>query len=158
MYSNQLYNKQTLMSVSDVLSSKQDNVHLELYSSALHKFKTDMKLTDSMFSFTEQQNISSYFWIPTYVLVTQLDYPYKKCSYSLEKYWDYYDYNTSYNSIAIDPDYEIEDYDFIKGKAKLRSKHTNETMMVDFNSVDNLQKNEDFYRENYIFLTKEING
>ena len=42
MYSNQLYNKQTLMSVSDVLSSKQDNVHLELYSSALHKFKNDM--------------------------------------------------------------------------------------------------------------------
>ena len=142
-YTNQILNN---IGVDDVLNSKEENIHRELFNNALSKFKLENKYSDEDYIFTEYRTSKDYLQ-PSKVIVISKISPYTKHSFDLTKYWDNYKFNKNYERIDNEEEnLEIVDLFYSSAKALIRNKYTGEEFKVDFKQCKNIPYSEDWYK------------
>lgn len=142
-YTNQILNN---VGVYDVLSSKEESIHKELFNNALSKFKLENNYSDKEYSFVEHR-VSNDYLQPSKVVVIGKMFPYKRTSFDLSKYWDKYKFNKKYERINNeDESLEIIEMLYTSGKALIRNKYTGEEFKIDFKECDNVPYSEDWFR------------
>ena len=142
-YTNQILNN---VGVYDVLSSKEENIHKELFNNALSKFKLENNYSDKEYSFVEHR-VSNDYLQPSKVVVIGKMFPYKRTSFDLSKYWDNYKFNKKYERIDNeDESLEIIEMLYASGKALIRNKYTGEEFKIDFKECDNIPYSEDWFK------------
>lgn len=142
-YTNQILNN---IGVDDVLNSKEENIHRELFNNALSKFKLENKYSDKEYIFTEYRTSKDYLQ-PSKVVVISKKSPYTKRSFDLTKYWDNYKFNKNYERIDNEEEnLEIVDMFYSSAKALIRNKYTGEEFKVDFKQCNNIPYSEDWYK------------
>lgn len=142
-YSNQLINE---ISVDNILSSKEEKIHLELFNNALAKLKQEKSYNDEEYLFIEVRNSTDYLE-PSKVLVIHKIYPYKKTTEDLKDYWGKYNFVKQYERIDTeDESLEIIDMIYTSGKAIVVNKYTGEKFKLDFDKCKNIPYSEDWYR------------
>ena len=142
-YTNQILNNN---GVSDVLSSKEENIHKELFNNALSKFKLEHNYSDKEYSFVEYRESNEYLKRKTRIVIAKM-FPYKRTSFDLSKYWDNYKFNKKYEEIDNeDKSLEIIEMIYTSGKALVRNKYTGEEFTIDFKQCDNIPYSEDWFK------------
>lgn len=142
-YTNQILNN---VGVSDVLSSKEENIHKELFNNALSKFKLEHNYSDKEYSFVEYRESNDYLKPSTVIVIAKM-FPYKRTSFDLSKYWDNYKFNKKYEEINNeDKSLEIIEMLYTSGKALVRNKYTGEEFTIDFKQCDNIPYSEDWFK------------
>ena len=142
-YTNQILNN---VGVYDVLSSKEENIHKELFNNALSKFKLKHNYSDTEYSFVEHR-VSNDYLQPSKVVVIGKMFPYKRTSFDLSEYWDNYKFNKKYERIDNeDESLEIIEMLYTSGKALIRNKYTGEEFKIDFKECNNVPYSEDWFR------------
>ena len=142
-YTNQILNN---VGVSDVLSSKEENIHKELFNNALSKFKLEHNYSDKEYSFVEYRESNDYLKPSTVIVIAKM-FPYKRTSFDLSKYWDNYKFNKKYEEIDNeDKSLEIIEMLYTYGKALVRNKYTGEEFTIDFKQCDNIPYSEDWFK------------
>lgn len=142
-YTNQILNN---IGVDDVLNSKEENIHRELFNNALSKFKLENKYSDKEYIFTEYRTSKDYLQ-PSKVIVISKIFPYTKRSFDLTKYWDNYKFNKNYERIDNEEEnLEIVDMFYSSAKALIRNKYTGEEFKVDFKQCKNIPYSEDWFK------------
>ena len=160
--------------VSDYVSNKYDYIHEILYLNALKGLYEDLKQKyendnnqDYPFSefkdFLSKNNIieikKKEYFLPSMVVIRSKSFPYVEKKYSLDDYWNAYQFmknikkeNTILYPEDIKNDAEMIYADYVKGKAKMRSKSTGEEYWISFEfichdtpiSLDELSLNKTF--------------
>lgn len=143
-YTNQILNNN--VSVSNVLNSKEEKIHNELFNNALYKFKSENNYSDNSYSFIEHR-ISTDYLQPSEVVVVSKIFPYKRISKNLAKYWDNYKFTKKYDRIDNeDESLEIIEMFYTSGEALIKNKYTGEEFKIDFNKCTNIPFSEDWFR------------
>lgn len=131
--------------VSDYISDKYDNIHKQLYNHAIKKLIKKLNISEEElkinYRLIEIKNIEYY--KPSKVIIKKLSYPFEIKKYSLDEYWDNYEFieeNKDLEQYWFDED-SIKDaeliyIDYIKGKGKFRSKFTQKEFWVDFKFIN----------------------
>lgn len=142
-YTNQILNN---VGVHDVLSSKEEKIHNELFNNALSKFKLANNYSDDEYSFIEYR-VSNDYLQPSNIVVVSKIFPYTRTSYNLSKYWDNYEFTKKYDRIDNeDESLEIIEMFYTSGKALIKNKYTGEEFTLDFNKCTNIPFSEDWFR------------
>ena len=123
IYSNQLTSNKA-MTVSDIATSRYDNVHKQMYTLALAKYKEEVNIDEDEYRFLEIPG--TYYDSPSLVQVIYKKPPYNKSIVDLTPFWtpSVYTNRFSYKS-TNEINYnncEIIYKDFAKGTVKLRDK------------------------------------
>ena len=151
-YNNQILND---VGVYDVLISKEENIHKELFNNALSKFKEEHKeYSDEKYLFIEYRTSNDYFEQSKIVVIEKI-FPYKRQTFDLGesddlgklKYWDDYKFNKKYEKIDNE-DESLEKIEMLytSGKALVRNKYTGEEFKIDFKQCGNIPYSEDWFR------------
>lgn len=142
-YTNQILNN---VGVYDVLSSKEENIHKELFNNALSKFKLEHNYSDKEYSFVEYR-VSKNYLDHSKVVVIGKTYPFKRKCFDLKEYWDKYEFNKKYERIDNeDESLEIIEMLYTSGEALVRNKYTGEEFKIDFKQCENIPYSEDWFR------------
>ena len=144
-YTNQISNN---VGVYDVLNSKEEKIHKELFNNALSKFKLSHNYSDKeySYSFTEYR-VSKNYLDPSKVVVISKIYPFKRKCFDLSEYWDTYKFNKKYERIDNeDESLEIIEMLYTSGEALVRNKYTGEEFKIDFKKCENIPYSEDWFR------------
>lgn len=142
-YTNQILNN---VGVYDVLSSKEENIHKELFNNALSKFKLEHNYSDKEYSFVEYR-VSKNYLDPSKVVVIGKIYPFERKCFDLVEYWDKYEFNKKYERIDNeDESLEIIEMLYTSGEALVRNKYTGEEFKIDFKRCENIPYSEDWFR------------
>ena len=143
-YTNQILND---VGVYDVLISKEENIHKELFNNALSKFKEEHKeYSDEKYFFIEYRTSNDYLE-PSKIVVIEKIFPYKRQTFDLKEYWDDYKFNKKYERIDNE-DESLEKIEMLytSGKALVRNKYTGEEFKIDFKQCGNIPYSEDWFR------------
>ena len=143
-YTNQILNN---VGVYDVVSSKEEKIHEELFNKALSEFKEQNKeYSDSEYLFIEHRTSLDYLQ-PSEVVIIQKKFPYAKTTEPLNEYWDDYVFNKKYDRIDNeDESLEIIEMIYTSNEALVRNKYTGEEFKIDFKECDNVSYSEDWFR------------
>ena len=143
-YTNQILNN---VGVYDVVSSKEEKIHEELFNKALSEFKEQNKeYSDSEYLFIEHRTSLDYLQ-PSEVVIIQKKFPYAKTTEPLNEYWDDYVFNKKYDRIDNeDESLEIIEMIYTSNEALVRNKYTGEEFKLDFNKCTNIPFSEDWFR------------
>ena len=142
-YTNQISNN---VGVYDVLNSKEEKIHKELFSNALSKFKLSHNYSDKEYSFVEYR-VSKNYLDHSKVIVIGKIYPFERKCFDLKEYWDKYEFNKKYERIDNeDESLEIIEMFYTSGKALIKNKYTGEEFKLDFNKCTNIPFSEDWFR------------
>ena len=146
-YTNQLLNN---IGVPDVLNSKEENIHKELFNNALSYFKEATKekndYSDEKYSFVEYR-VSNDYLQPSKVIIIEKTFPYKRITQDLTSYWGKYEFNKKYEKIDNeDESLEIIEMLYTSGKALVRNKYTGEEFKIDFKQCENIPYSEDWFK------------
>lgn len=142
-YTNQILNN---VGVYDVLNSKEEKIHKELFNNALSKFKTANNYSDEEYSFVEYRTSKNYLDASKVVVIGKM-HPFKRKCYDLDEYWDKYRFSKKYERIDNeDESLEIIEMLYTSGKALVRNKYTGEEFKIDFKRCENIPYSEDWYR------------
>jgi hypothetical protein len=144
--------------VSDYISNKYDYIHNVLYLDALKGLYIDLKqkyentnnnnypfLTFE--DFLAKNNIieikKKEYFLPSVVIIRSKTFPYIEKKYSLDDYWNAYQFmkNIKKETTILYPediknDAEMIYIDYVKGKAKMRSKSSGEEYWISFEFID----------------------
>lgn len=144
---------------NDYVSDKYNIVHNELYESALNKYLNEeyKKLSEEIsfedykkkFNFIEIKN-KEYF-LPSKVIIKEIEYPFKSKQIDLSKYWNDYEesnifkeFNNDFYVDDIDMNYyEIIMINYIKNFIKLKNKITGKILYKDikYKNLNNIENN-----------------
>lgn len=142
-YTNQILNN---VSISNVLNSKEEKIHKELFNNALSRFKLAKGYSDDSYSFMEHR-ISKNYLQPSKVIVVSKLFPYTRTSEDLKDYWDNYKFTNKYDRIDNeDESLEIIEMFYTSGKALIKNKYTGEEFKLDFNKCTNIPFSEDWFK------------
>lgn len=143
---NQL-DSSTRISVNEILSDKPDQIHKALYNRALEKFKSKHSLSDSEYKFVEVIDNAKEYYEFSSVLVVSKIYPFTKKTYSLEKYWDNYQFTDSIENVIDESyNYEILEKNYINGTAIVLKKDTGEKIELRFSQLKGIKYHDDWYK------------
>lgn len=143
---NQL-DSSTRISVNEILSDKPDQIHKALYNRALEKFKSQYGLSDSEYKFVEVIDNAKEYYEFSSVLVVSKIYPFTKKTYSLEKYWDNYQFTDSIENVIDESyNYEILEKNYINGTAIVLKKDTGEKIELRFSQLEGIKYHDDWYK------------
>lgn len=144
------YNKTKFI---DYISDKDENVHNQLYNSALKSYLNDNDLNNdeylSSHIFNEIKNKE--YWMPSKVIIKSIQEPYITKIVDLEKYWDNYEFNESFKKINDDFYQDKEDInafliiyiDYINGRIKLKNKNSGKIIWKDIKYMSDIPIDKD---------------
>lgn len=138
-YSTQVNIRENDVTVSDIISSKQDHIHNEMYVLALEKYVSYAGIDPEAYSFIELP--SSYYDSPSRVKIISQDYPYRRKIVDLAPYWDTYKFKDKISYLQIDKENSIATSeviyrDYVHGYAEIRSKMTGRIVKVNLKDLD----------------------
>lgn len=140
-YSIQTNQRTPDVTVSDVINNKQDDIHSQMYNSALSLYMSYAGLSDDDYRFVELR--SSYFDDPSRVQVISKSYPYKRKTVDLTPWWGEYDFKDRMSYLKIDEDdmtvktAEIVYKNYVTGEAELYSRYSGKKFKVDMKDIPN---------------------
>jgi hypothetical protein len=138
-YSSQVNKRNNGVTVSDVITAKQDHAHNELFDVALAKYLSYSGLDESSYSFVELKG--SYFDSPSRVQVISMEYPYTRTIVDLTPFWEDYCFDEKISYLKLDNEMTVETSeiiyrDYARGYAELRSKMTGRIYKVSLKDLD----------------------
>lgn len=138
---------------SDFVSNKYDNIHKQLYIEALTEYLEKTNNANDEYinnhKFIEIKNKE--YWMPSKVMIKNLNIPFETNTIDLSNYWDKYEYNQKnkeFNSFFLSEDnikegFEVIYIDYVNGKVKFRNKNTGLEIWKDLNYINNETKYND---------------
>lgn len=134
-----------LVSISDLINNKYDNVYDELLDRAKKAYISDGHEEDDEKNYIWKIIKGKNFIDVPYCNLIKRTFPYPSKTISLKKYWDCSEFlkslDKSYQEIMVDEDsskdLEIININYANGKCKLRSRLTGNIIEVDFNKIPN---------------------
>lgn len=125
-YSSQTNQRQPILSVDEVLNSKYDDVHHQMYVHALSKYFSYSGVDDNLYKTIEIP--SSYYDTPSRVQLIEKSFPYKRKTIDLTPYWESYKFKESSSYVKLDDmtmaTSEVKYRDYVRGIAELQSRMT----------------------------------
>ena len=137
-YSTQTNERKTDVTVMDVVKSKQDAIHSQMYEEALAQYVSYAGIIEDDYRFIELR--ASYWDEPSSVQVITKRYPYSRQTVSLSPWWNDYKFDGRMDLLEIDNDNtvntaEVVYRDYVRGYAELRSRYTGRTFKVALKDV-----------------------
>jgi hypothetical protein len=132
-----------LVSISDLINDKYDNIYNELLDRAKKAYISDNHKEDSEDNYIWKVIKQKNFIDSPHCYLIKREFPYPSKTISLKKYWDCSEFlkvlDKSYKEISVDEDsskdLEIININYVNGICKLRSRLTGNIIEVDFNKL-----------------------
>lgn len=132
-----------LVSISDLINNKYDNVYNELVDRAKKAYISDKHEADNEENYIWRVIKGENFIDSPHCYLIKREFPYPSKTISLKKYWDCSEFlksiDKSYKDIMVDEDssrdLEITSINYVNGTCILRSKLSGNTIEIDFNKL-----------------------
>ena len=151
---NTKYNKVEYDSIktkfSDFVLNKYDIIHKQLYIEALSQYleKTNNNTDEYINSHKFIEIKNKEYWMPSKVMIKNLNIPFETITINLSDYWNKYEYVQQFKEINnnfLDEDnvkdaFEVIYIDYVNGKVKFKNKNTGLEIWKDLNYINNETK------------------
>ena len=132
-FSVQTEQRKTDVTFTDVINSRQDDIHAQMYAKALKSWISYAGIDPDSYRMIEIK--ASYFDTPSKVDVMLKEYPYTRKIVDLSPFWDEYDFSSSMSYMKLDNDNSVETAeviykDYVRGYAVMHSRLTDATFKV----------------------------
>lgn len=121
------------ITLTDVITSKQDNIHMQMYDEALSYYMSYAGISEEDYRFVEIK--SAYYDSPSHVQVIAKTWPYRRITVDLAPFWNPYKFSDKLSYMKVDDDdtvltAEVIYRDYVRGQATLRSRYTGRSLKV----------------------------
>jgi hypothetical protein len=137
-YSSHINKRKSIITVSEVISKKYDDIHNQLYERALSSYMDANNMNSTYYRTIEIK--SSYYNEPSSVKIIERTPPYKTTIVDLTEYWSDYIYSNTLSYLKIDDDIttqtaEVKYKDYVRGTAEMESRLTGVKYKTDINKL-----------------------
>lgn len=132
-YISQIAYEKPKITVSDILTKRQDNIHKQMYMTAVDKYMAYHGYDKDDYRVIEIP--ASYFDEPSYVSIVKKKYPYTRITDTLAPFWGEYVFNDDISELKMDNELtvdtlELKYVDYVSGTATVHSRYSGRTLKI----------------------------
>lgn len=140
-FSSQVQQKRPMITVGEMLDKKYDDIHYQLYQTALSAYLSAYNLSFDTYRCIEIP--SAYYNTPSKVEMICKEFPYKRYTVDLTPYWGQYMFNDKASYLAVDVDdmtvntAELKYCDYVNGRVEMESRITGVKYVTSLKDIPN---------------------
>ena len=139
-YISQIAYEKPKITVSDILTKRQDNIHKQMYLSAVDKYMSYHGYDKNDYRVIEIP--AAYFDEPSYISITKKKYPYTRITDTLAPFWGEYMFNDDISELKVDNELtidtlELKYIDYVTGVATVHSRYSGRTLKIPLKDLPN---------------------